>query len=238
VSAAGSAGAVAVLRRATHADVAAVAALEAVAFGDPWSADAFRALVHNPAVLFLVATGRPTARRPATSWPGSRPIRRRSPTSRSRRRCVAAASGARLLDAALAEGERRGTVACFLEVRASNVAAQRLYASRAFAPVGKRPRYYRNPTEDALVLRCQLPEARAAAAAARPPRRTRRRAARLNAAARGGAAKAWRRRPARRPRPARVDWVARAASRAGNMGARRRTQAPPAGQHPPPRRTS
>jgi ribosomal-protein-alanine N-acetyltransferase len=39
-----------------------------------------------------------------------------------------------------------------LEVRVSNVAAQRLYFQLGFAPVGTRPRYYRRPSEDALIL--------------------------------------------------------------------------------------
>ncbi len=41
----------------------------------------------------------------------------------------------------------------FLEVRASNSAAQTLYAGLGFAPAGKRPRYYDNPVEDAVVMR-------------------------------------------------------------------------------------
>ncbi len=39
-----------------------------------------------------------------------------------------------------------------LEVRASNIAAQRLYFQFGFAPVGTRPLYYRRPSEDALIL--------------------------------------------------------------------------------------
>jgi [ribosomal protein S18]-alanine N-acetyltransferase len=39
-----------------------------------------------------------------------------------------------------------------LEVRVSNTGAQQLYYSLGFAPVGSRPRYYRRPTEDALIL--------------------------------------------------------------------------------------
>jgi ribosomal-protein-alanine N-acetyltransferase len=73
--------------------------------------------------------------------------------------------GARLLDGALAEGERRGTVACFLEVRASNVAASGCTPRAPSPRWGRRPRYYRNPTEDALVLRCEMHAARAAAVA-------------------------------------------------------------------------
>jgi ribosomal-protein-alanine N-acetyltransferase len=45
----------------------------------------------------------------------------------------------------------------FLEVRASNAVARRLYRSRGFQPVGRRPAYYRQPTEDALVLARGLP---------------------------------------------------------------------------------
>ena len=39
-----------------------------------------------------------------------------------------------------------------LEVRVSNTAAQQVYYRLGFAPVGSRPRYYRRPTEDALIL--------------------------------------------------------------------------------------
>ena len=40
-----------------------------------------------------------------------------------------------------------------LEVRASNLAAINLYEKLGFVQVGKRPNYYRNPKEDALILR-------------------------------------------------------------------------------------
>jgi ribosomal-protein-alanine N-acetyltransferase len=61
--------------------------------------------------------------------------------------------GAALLDAALAEGTRRGAANMYLEVRESNEAARRLYASRGFEEIGRRRRYYRHPVEDAIVLR-------------------------------------------------------------------------------------
>jgi ribosomal-protein-alanine N-acetyltransferase len=48
----------------------------------------------------------------------------------------------------------------FLEVRTSNDAARALYASRGFVPVGRRRAYYRDPLEDALVLRLAVPAAR------------------------------------------------------------------------------
>jgi ribosomal-protein-alanine N-acetyltransferase len=55
---------------------------------------------------------------------------------------------ARVLDAAAAEGAWRAT----LEVRASNTAARRLYARFGFIEEGRRPRYYTNPAEDAIIM--------------------------------------------------------------------------------------
>ena len=64
-----------------------------------------------------------------------------------------AALGALLLDAALAEAEKRGARSTFLEVRESNEPALRLYRSRGFEEISRRRRYYKSPVEDALVLR-------------------------------------------------------------------------------------
>jgi ribosomal-protein-alanine N-acetyltransferase len=46
----------------------------------------------------------------------------------------------------------RGAEAVTLEVRASNVSAQAMYRRFGFIPAGARKDYYRDPTEDALVL--------------------------------------------------------------------------------------
>ena len=40
-----------------------------------------------------------------------------------------------------------------LEVRPSNLAARALYAREGFVEAGRRPKYYVNPKEDALILR-------------------------------------------------------------------------------------
>lgn len=69
-----------------------------------------------------------------------------------RRKGVARALVGRAL-AALAAG---GASAVFLEVRESNVAAQRLYEQLGFRQVGRRPGYYRRPTEDAVLLRTAI----------------------------------------------------------------------------------
>lgn len=44
----------------------------------------------------------------------------------------------------------------FLEVRASNIIAQRMYEKVGFSPVGVRKKYYINPTEDAIIMAKEL----------------------------------------------------------------------------------
>jgi [ribosomal protein S18]-alanine N-acetyltransferase len=61
--------------------------------------------------------------------------------------------GSGLLEALLAEATRRGATAVFLEVRADNGRAQRLYARYGFTEVGVRKGYYQPSGADALVMR-------------------------------------------------------------------------------------
>lgn len=44
----------------------------------------------------------------------------------------------------------------FLEVRASNVAARKLYISLGFQELTVRPHYYRNPIDDAIIMQYSL----------------------------------------------------------------------------------
>jgi ribosomal-protein-alanine N-acetyltransferase len=60
--------------------------------------------------------------------------------------------GARLLDALLAEADRRSPVV-LLEVRADNEHAQELYRRRGFAEIGRRRGYYQPSGTDAVVMR-------------------------------------------------------------------------------------
>ena len=50
----------------------------------------------------------------------------------------------------------QGCTALFLEVRESNLAARTLYQRAGFFEVGRRNRYYQDPEEAALLLRCDL----------------------------------------------------------------------------------
>jgi ribosomal-protein-alanine N-acetyltransferase len=60
--------------------------------------------------------------------------------------------GRALLEALLAEVERRGIKQTLLEVAVDNAPAQRLYASYDFEPVGIRRGYYQPSNTDALVM--------------------------------------------------------------------------------------
>lgn len=64
--------------------------------------------------------------------------------------------GQLLLSAALRRMADQGAATCFLEVRASNIAAIRLYQKNGFVPNGLRKKYYVSPCEDALLLKCQI----------------------------------------------------------------------------------
>lgn len=61
--------------------------------------------------------------------------------------------GARLLEALLSEGQRRGAAATLLEVRADNPVARRLYERHGFAAIGVRKGYYQPSGADAVVMR-------------------------------------------------------------------------------------
>ena len=61
-------------------------------------------------------------------------------------------TGALLLDALLAEADRRSPVV-LLEVRADNDAAQQLYLRRGFVEIGRRRGYYQPSNTDAVVMR-------------------------------------------------------------------------------------
>ena len=46
----------------------------------------------------------------------------------------------------------------FLEVRDSNISAQHLYEKCEFKAIGKRKKYYTNPTEDAILMKYSFPD--------------------------------------------------------------------------------
>ena len=138
-------------------DLDGVAAIERDAFSDPWSAAAFADLLTHAHTRLLVAID-PEAQ----SVLGHCVLLRMADEAEVANIATAASHrrrgiGRRLLRHALDRCDADGVTATFLEVRESNAAARALYAAHAFSEVGRRPRYYRHPDEDALLLRRDRP---------------------------------------------------------------------------------
>ena len=140
---------------ARPADVDAVAAIEATAFADPWTREAFDAAVRERHARFRIARSGGKIVGYAIAWfvLDEGEIANLAVAPAARRRGVASA----LLDFVIGDARSSGIAQLFLEVRESNTAARALYATRGFRPVARRPRYYRKPVEDAIVLRLELP---------------------------------------------------------------------------------
>ena len=68
--------------------------------------------------------------------------------------------GARILREALLDGRDVGAHLAFLEVRAGNAVAQYMYRKFGFTVTGKRPRYYRDNGEDAILMTLEPLEVR------------------------------------------------------------------------------
>ena len=60
--------------------------------------------------------------------------------------------GLRLLRRLLDDARAQGCASAQLEVRAGNAAAQALYRKAGFVALGRRPGFYRDPSEDAVLM--------------------------------------------------------------------------------------
>jgi ribosomal-protein-alanine N-acetyltransferase len=142
------------IRPAALADAARLVAIEQRCFSDPWSEVAFQEALSSEWTFALVAdSGRgPAGYLIGREAAGSGEILNLAVAPEFRRRGI----GGALLEEGLVAFHHRGASEVILEVRESNHSAQALYLARGFRPVGQRAAYYRNPREDALVLRLAL----------------------------------------------------------------------------------
>ena len=140
-------------RRATsEGDVALLTALEAAAFHDAWGEDAIRSHVcseNGITLLCLDRDGRAVGYLFGTSLPPEGELYRIAVVSEERKKGIGRFILLRFLDIL----DKNGADVCFLEVRESNTAARALYALLGFKPVGLRKNYYKDPLENALVLK-------------------------------------------------------------------------------------
>ena len=64
--------------------------------------------------------------------------------------------GKLLMDHILQDAVRRGLLSALLEVRAGNQVAIQMYRQFGFEEVGRRPRYYQDNHEDAVLMTLEL----------------------------------------------------------------------------------
>ena len=128
-----------------------IAALEKLCFSDPWSENSIASELNNPLSLWLVAMDGEAV----VGYIGSQSVMGESDMMNvavhpdHRRKGYAEA----LVLALIEELKKQGNTSLALEVRASNEPAKALYEKLGFSLVGRRPNYYRNPREDALILK-------------------------------------------------------------------------------------
>ena len=132
-----------------------IAELEKLCFSDPWSEQSIASELENPLSLWLVAVeaGEVVGYVGSQTVLGETDMMNLAVAPEARRQGTGRALVLALVEA-LKEKESHSLM---LEVRASNIPAQKLYASLGFSQVGRRPKYYSNPREDALILRKEWP---------------------------------------------------------------------------------
>jgi ribosomal-protein-alanine N-acetyltransferase len=128
-------------------------ALERVIFADPWSRSDFEESLRSGGPVYVAEThDGPVGYVVGRSVLDEGEILNLGVARAARRQGVGRALVERLMEVFATVGVRR----VFLEVRQSNLAAQRLYAGFGFASVGRRRHYYRSPVEDAMVLQAVI----------------------------------------------------------------------------------
>ena len=131
--------------------VSQVAALEKQCFSDPWSEKSIASELVNDLAFWLVALEGETV----AGYVGSQTVMGESDMMNIavhpdfRRQGIAEA----LVETLITELREQGSRCLTLEVRSSNDPAKQLYQKLGFIQIGKRPNYYFNPREDALILR-------------------------------------------------------------------------------------
>ena len=131
--------------------VAQIAELEKICFSDPWSENSIASELNNKLAFWLTALEEDRV----AGYIGSQTVMDESDMMNVavhpdfRRKGIAEA----LVNALVDQLKIMGSHCLTLEVRASNMPAITLYEKLGFTEIGRRKNYYRNPREDALILR-------------------------------------------------------------------------------------
>ena len=150
------------IEAACGSDLDGLLAIENACSPHPWNAAHFRDALSDPHTVVLVVRECDTRGASGSGLlglciaqvvAGEAQIHNLA-VSRSARRI---GLGRQLLETALRVAAMRGATQSFLEVRASNDAALRLYESAGFVRSGRRADYYAEPREDAILMTRDLP---------------------------------------------------------------------------------
>ena len=139
------------IREMKAQDVPQIAELERICFSDPWSAQSIATELDNSLSCWLVAADGEKV----VGYVGSQTVLDGSDMMNIavapdfRRKGLAEALVNALIDCL----RQRKSRCLILEVRVSNTPAITLYGKIGFVEIGRRKNYYRNPKEDALILR-------------------------------------------------------------------------------------
>ncbi len=142
----------AVIRRMTVEDVPAVAKLDQISFSLPWPEHAFRYEVTDNRIsrcwVGQAEDGRVVAELVLWLIMDEAHIATIAVLPEFRRQGI----GARILIEALQGAYADGARWAFLEVRAGNHGAQAMYQKFGFKVTGRRPKYYKDNGEDAILM--------------------------------------------------------------------------------------
>ena len=127
-----------------------LARLERLCFSRPWSRQALKEELTNPAACFLVGeeAGEVLGYAGMHCAAGECYVDNVAVFPEARRQGV----GRKLMEALLQAAAARGGEFLSLEVRPSNLEALALYRGLGFREVGRRRRFYDDPVEDGLLL--------------------------------------------------------------------------------------
>jgi len=140
-----------IIAKMNESHIPQIAELEKMCFNDPWSEASIASELNNRLSLWLVAV----ENEKVIGYVGSQTVLGETdmmniavhPDYRKQ------GIGTCLIVGLIGALEQRGSHSLMLEVRVSNEPAISVYQKLGFDEVGRRKNYYRNPKEDALILR-------------------------------------------------------------------------------------
>ena len=142
------------VRAADAGDIPAIAMLETLCFSSPWSEGALTDTLNSPHAKLFCADDHGTVIAYGGMYLlGDDADITNIATHPDHRRCGAAAA---VLRALIASAKDCGAQALHLEVRESNAPAIALYERFGFAVDGIRKNYYKQPTENAVLMTLSL----------------------------------------------------------------------------------